>query len=136
VGLVREEQRVRPYPEEENQRPAGDHHAVGDDDGDLETAMAVGTGTVQELQAAYGDMKFTESPDEVWITKTGIKEVLKKYGLGDQADGSKGYVVKVEEGYWTAVEDWAQADGITPEEWLKNLLYSAISTYGEPAKGR
>jgi hypothetical protein len=91
---------------------------------------------IETLQAAYGNMKFTESPDEAWITKDGITKVLQAYGLGVQPDGSKGYVVKVEEGYWGAVEDWAQGDGISTEDWLRNILYAAISTHGEPAKGR
>lgn len=87
-------------------RPAGDHHAVGEDE-------------APELQSPLGGMAIAGIP-----------------ALGLQPDGSKVYPVKVEEAYWAAVEDWARGDGISPEEWLKNLLYSAISIYGEPAKGR
>ena len=109
-------------------RPAGDHHAVGDDGAaaDLETAMAVG----------FGSMKFTESPGEAWITKDGIGEVLKAYGLGDQPDGSCGFIVKIQEGYTDAVRQWAESDGVPVERWLSDRLYEYISTYGEPAKGR
>jgi hypothetical protein len=88
------------------------------------------------IESSYGSVKFTEEPGEMWITKDGIRKIMETYGIGPQADGSKGYVVKVEENYWGAVEEWAESDGISPEDWLRNLLYGAISTYGEPAKGR
>ena len=118
VGLVREEQRVRPYPEEENQQPAGDHHAVGDDGAaaDLETAMAVGTGTIKDLQPPLGGKSFPI--------------------VGLQPDGSTKVIVSIQEGYFEAVKDWAEADGVPVERWLSDRLYEYISTYGEPAKGR
>jgi hypothetical protein len=118
---------------------------------DLETAMAVGTGTVKELAGVTADRKYAIGVDYGGGPEKGVMAVIKAgekgkpdelvgtfeaISLGLQPDGSKKYVVEVVEGYWTAVEDWAQGDGITPEEWLRNLLYGAISTYGEPAKGR
>jgi hypothetical protein len=90
----------------------------------------------EAAQSAYGSVKFTEEPGEAWITKDGIKEILKRYRLGDQPDGSCGFIVKVQEGYVDAVKQWAEADGVEVERWLSDRLYEYISTYGEPAKGR
>ena len=56
--------------------------------------------------------------------------------LGLQPDGSTKVVVSIQEGYWEAVKDWAEADGVPVERWLSDRLYEYISTYGEPAKGR
>jgi hypothetical protein len=87
-------------------------------------------------QSAYGSMKFTEEPGEMWITKDGIKEILKRYGIGEQPDGSCGFIVKVQEGYTDAVRQWAESDGVPVERWLSDRLYEYISTYGAPAQGR
>ena len=57
-------------------------------------------------------------------------------GLGPQPDGSTKVVVTIEEGYWEAVQQWAEADGVPVERWLSDRLYEYVSTYGEPAKGR
>jgi hypothetical protein len=57
-------------------------------------------------------------------------------GIGLQPDGSTKVVVTIQEGYWEAVQQWAEADGVEVERWLSDRLYEYISTYGEPAKGR
>jgi uncharacterized protein YciI len=129
-------------------RPAGDHHAVGDDDAaaDLETAMAVGTETVKDLQPPCGGEPRGKRP-----TITELEELLNKHGsegvslepngavrlaTGPQPDGTTKVIVTIQEGYWEAVQQWAEADGVPVEQWLSDRLYEYISTYGEPAKGR
>jgi hypothetical protein len=122
--------------EESESRPAGDHHTVGDDDGDLETAMAVGTGTVAELNRP------TVAELEELINRHGSEGVslepngTVKLAIGPQPDGSEKFVVTVQEGYTDAVRQWAEADGVPVQQWLSDRLYEYISTYGEPAKGR
>ena len=83
---------------------------------DLETAMAVGTGTIKDLQPPLGGKSFPI--------------------VGLQPDGSTKVIVSIQEGYFEAVKDWAEADGVPVERWLSDRLYEYISTYGEPAKGR
>ena len=56
--------------------------------------------------------------------------------IGPQLDGTTKVVVTIQEGYWEAVQQWAEADGVPVEQWLSDRLYEYISTYGEPAKGR
>jgi hypothetical protein len=91
---------------------------------------------LESVQSAYGSVEFTEEPGEAWITKDGIKEVLKRCGFGDQPDGSCGFIVKVQEGYVDAVRQWAEADGVPVERWLSDRLYEYVSTYGDPAQSR
>ena len=57
-------------------------------------------------------------------------------GVGLQPDGSFGIVVTIQEAYWGAVQEWAEADGVPPDRWLTDRLYEYISTYGEPAGKR
>ena len=121
---------------------------------DMETAMAVGTGSVKDLQPslaslekAYGEaMGFQDSPDQmVVVLNKGDKEnnlLISKAILdatsvtGPQPDGSEKFIVTVQEGYTDAVRQWAESDGVSVERWLSDRLYEYISTYGEPAKGR
>lgn len=56
--------------------------------------------------------------------------------VGLQPDGSTKVIVTIQEGYWEAVQQWAEADGVPVERWLSDRLYEYVSTYGEPAKGR
>ena len=56
--------------------------------------------------------------------------------VGEREDGSYGVVVTIGEGYWGAVKEWAESDGLTAEEWLTNLVTTNIESYGMPAKGR
>jgi hypothetical protein len=56
--------------------------------------------------------------------------------LGPQPNGSHKWAVTVEEGYVSAVEDWAREAGITPEKWLSDLVHQNVETYAVPAKGR
>ena len=83
---------------------------------DLETGMAVGSGTVKDLQAPLGGKSFPK--------------------VGPQPDGSEKFIITIQEGYTDAVRQWAEADGVPVEQWLSDRLYEYISTYGEPAKGR
>jgi len=56
--------------------------------------------------------------------------------VGPMPDGTTRVVITIQEGYWEAVKDWAEADGVPVQRWLSDRLYDYISTYGEPAKGR
>ena len=113
---------------------------------DLETAMAVGTGTVKDLQPLRNESSIGSRPTiadleeainekrRVEVKPNGGVEIGPRIGL--QPDGSYGVVVTIQEGYWEAVQQWAEADGLLVERWLSDRLYEYISTYGEPAKGR
>ena len=93
---------------------------------DLETAMAVGTGTVSGFRGIMQPSIIYEA--------SGGKEGLAR--VGQQPDGSTKVVVTIQEGYFEAVTQWAESDGVPIEQWLSDRLYEYISTYGEPAKGR
>ena len=97
---------------------------------DLETAMAVGTGTVSGFR---GIMQPIMQPSIIYEASGG-KEGLAR--VGQQPDGSTKVVVTIQEGYFEAVTQWAESDGVPIEQWLSDRLYEYISTYGEPAKGR
>jgi hypothetical protein len=56
--------------------------------------------------------------------------------LGPRADGSYGIVLTVPEGYWDAVQQWAEADGVTAEEWCNMRFTEFVETWSSPAKGR
>lgn len=113
---------------------------------DLETAMAVGTGTVKELEPPCGGVPMGKRP-----TIAELEELLNRHGsegvsletngavklaIGPQPDGSEKFIITIQEGYTDAVRQWAEADGVTVEQWLSDRLYEYVSTYGEPAKGR
>jgi hypothetical protein len=90
---------------------------------------------VEALQAAYGSMKFPGPPSEVAVSME-IRGVPTNFRIGLQSDGSTKVIVTIQEGYWEAVQQWAESDGVPVEQWLSDRLYEYISTYGEPAKGR
>lgn len=56
--------------------------------------------------------------------------------LGPRPDGSHGIVLTVPEGYWEAVQQWAESEGISPEEWCNMRFVECIEVWGQPAKGR
>jgi hypothetical protein len=56
--------------------------------------------------------------------------------LGEQPDGSFKVAVRIQEGYIGAVKEWAEADGLSIEDWLSSLVHTNIETYGQPAKAR
>jgi hypothetical protein len=56
--------------------------------------------------------------------------------LGLQPDGSYKVVTTIPEGYWQAVKDWAESDGVTPEDWINRQLSGYLENWGSPAKGR
>lgn len=56
--------------------------------------------------------------------------------VGPMPDGSQKCVVTVPEGYWEAVKQWAESDGISPEEWLSQRLYEYVTSFGNAPKGR
>ena len=97
---------------------------------DLETAMAVGTGTVKDFPPL--------SPAQVEVLGKAMRRFAEEStpSLGLQPDGSTKVVVSIQEGYWDAVQQWAESDGVPVEQWLSNRLYEYISTYGEPAGKR
>jgi len=112
---------------------------------DLETAIAVGTGTVKDLHGGVKEAFFKSDGDVVDAEGKFLAKVIEPQApmggktypfVGPQPDGSEKFIIKVEEGYVEAVKQWAESDGILVEDWLSNALYSYISTYGEPAKGR
>ena len=63
-------------------------------------------------------------------------ELLADCLIGEQPDGSYKAVVTIKEGYWNAITEWAESDGVTPEEFLSNIITQNIETYAMPAKGR
>ena len=118
---------------------------------DLETAMAVGTGKVSELAGISADRKYAIGVDYgsgkdkgvMAVVRTGkngkpdeLMGTFEAIALGQQPDGSTKVVVTIQEGYFEAVTQWAESDGVPVEQWLSDRLYEYISTYGEPAKGR
>jgi len=133
--------------EEENYDSKGEKvgQVLGEHD-DLETAMAVGTGTVKDLQPPCGGVPMGKRP-----TIAELEELLNRHGsegvsletngavklaIGPQPDGSEKFIITIQEGYTDAVRQWAEVDGVPVEQWLSDRLYEYISTYGEPAKGR
>lgn len=56
--------------------------------------------------------------------------------MGQQADGSYRSVVTIPEGYLSAVQEWAEAEGKTVEEWIDSQFFSMMEAYGQPAGGR
>jgi hypothetical protein len=90
---------------------------------------------VEALQAAYGSMRFPDPPSEAAVNMD-IRGVPTNFHIGLQPDGTTKIIVTIQEGYWEAVQQWAEADGVPVERWLSDRLYEYISTYGEPAKGR
>lgn len=101
---------------------------------DMETAMAVGTGTVRDLQPPCGGVPMGQMQPAIIYEASGGKEGLAR--VGPQPDGTTKVVVSIQEGYWNAVQQWAEADNVSVEQWLSDRLYEYVSTYGEPARGR
>jgi len=103
---------------------------------DLDTAMAVGTGSVKELKRP------TIAELEELLNRYGSEGVLLepngtvKLAIGPQPDGSEKFIITVAEGYTDAVRQWAESVGVPVERWLSDRLYEYISTYGEPARAR
>jgi hypothetical protein len=56
--------------------------------------------------------------------------------LGQQSDGSYRSPVTIPEGYLSAVQEWAEAESATVEEWLDKQFLIVLESYGMPAKGR
>lgn len=101
----------------------------------LETAMEVGTGTGKDVQPPCGGVPMGQTMQPAIIYEaSGGKEGIARVGL--QPDGTTKVVVTIQEGYWSAVTQWSEADGVPVEQWLSDRLYEYVSTYGEPAKGR
>lgn len=51
-------------------------------------------------------------------------------------DGSHMAVVTIPEGWWEPITQWAEENGVTPEQWLSDRLYEYVSSYGSPAGKR
>ena len=105
-----------------------------DGKGDSETAMSIGIGTVKDLQPPCGGVPMGQMQPAIIYEASGGKEGLAR--VGPQPDGTTKVVVSIQEGYWDAVQQWAEADNVPVEQWLSDRLYEYVSTYGEPAKGR
>jgi hypothetical protein len=56
--------------------------------------------------------------------------------LGPQKNGDYGIAINIREGYWEAVKQWAEADGVAPEEWCNMRFTEYMETWSSPAKGR
>ena len=56
--------------------------------------------------------------------------------LGQQPDGSFKVAIRLAEGYIEPVRQWAEAEGITVEEWCSRQLSHYLETWGQPAKSR
>jgi hypothetical protein len=80
----------------------------------------------------------TEAKPEPNDDKQRLAELICQHNgyVGEREDGSYGVVVTIGEGYYGAVKEWAEADDLSIEEWLTNLVTSNIETYGQPARGR
>ena len=93
-----------------------------------------GKPTIADMEAAIerGEVLTIDPDGKVYSEQKFFQADL----VGFQANGEYKAVVTIKEGYWNAVEEWAAADGLTPEEWLSNLVTANIETYAMPAKGR
>ena len=56
--------------------------------------------------------------------------------LGEQPDGSFNVILRLEEGYIEAVRQWAEAEGLSVEEWVARQFSHYLETWGQPAKSR
>jgi hypothetical protein len=93
------------------------------------------TGADLDAAAEQGGYQFKRHPGgKIEYRPNGATPVFSELGL--QPDGSFIVPVRIEEGYWNAVKEWAEAVDLTPEQWLYNLVTSNVETYGQPAKGR
>ena len=102
---------------------------------DLETAIAVGTGTVKDLQPTLTGIGGKPLESEIVAVRPPLDGKNFPH-VGPQPDGSEKFIITIQEGYTEAVRQWAEADGVDVSRWLSDRLYEYISTYGEPAKGR
>ena len=83
---------------------------------DLETAMAVGTGTIKDLQPPLGGKSFLI--------------------VGLQPDGSTKVIVAIPEGVFEPVNELAKDRGITLERWCNEFFQEALDAYFSPAGKR
>lgn len=79
---------------------------------------------VVALEAAYGAASFSNA-----------KAAL-AWALGPQPNGTLKVSVTIEEGWVSAVQDWAREADVSVERWLSDLVQSNIEAYAVPAKGR
>jgi predicted HicB family RNase H-like nuclease len=56
--------------------------------------------------------------------------------LGEQPDRSFKIAVRLEEGYIEPVRQWAEAEGLSVEEWVARQFSHYLETWGQPAKSR
>ena len=56
--------------------------------------------------------------------------------IGEQPDGSFNVILRLEEGYIEAVRQWAEAEGLSVEEWVARQFSHYLETWGQPAKSR
>jgi hypothetical protein len=56
--------------------------------------------------------------------------------VGEQPDGSFNVIIRLEEGYIEPVRQWAEAEGISVEDWCSRQLSHYLETWGQPAKSR
>lgn len=98
-------------------------------DGEFEDVDDNPKPTIEMLEKAYGAVSFkgAPAPAMAWLGES---------ALGPQPDGSHKVAVTIQEGYWEAVQQWAEADGVPVEEWLSARLYEYVSTYGQAPRGR
>lgn len=125
---------LKPEIEDAAEAETGDLEAsVADNDSatDLEKALAESAEVIDGEFADVDEIATTKR-----LTKYGAKQLLTSYGLGPQPDGSHKVAVTIQEGYWEAVQQWAEADGVSVETWLTDRLYEYVSTYGQAPRGR
>lgn len=84
--------------------------------------------TIAEMEQAINDGRV------VRIDASGTVDIGDK--PGPRPDGSYGIVVSIGEGYWDAVQQWAEADDLKPSEWLNMRIAEFLDTWSYPAKGR
>jgi hypothetical protein len=56
--------------------------------------------------------------------------------LGLQSDGSYKIIVTIPEGYWGAIKEWAESDGLPTDRWISDRLCEYIYGYGERPKAK
>lgn len=105
-------------------------------DAEFEEVAEPSAADLDAVAAELATQQETAAQESIHLKARSVGMTTWPSNLGPQPNGTLKVSVTIEEGWVSAVQDWAREADVSVERWLSDLVQSNIEAYAVPAKGR